>query len=50
MPVEPPGKIIETPTIGREEGPGFQKRKKPKPPQEEPKEEPNKSGKVDIKI
>ena len=50
MPVDPPKKISETQIIRREEGTGFQQRKKPKQPKKEEKKEPEKTGKVDIKV
>ena len=51
MPVEPPRKITETQIIGRkEEGRRDQQRKKPMPPKEGLKKEPEQPGKLDIKI
>jgi len=49
MPIEPPRKITETQVIHREESATFQQRKK-KMKKEPPKAEPEKTGKVDIKI
>jgi hypothetical protein len=49
MPVEPPRKITETQIIRREEGTTLGRRKKPLIKNEK-KKEPEKSGKVDIKI
>jgi hypothetical protein len=51
MPVEPPRRITETQIIQREEGKGSQqKKKKPMPPKDGLKKEPEQPGKVDIKI
>jgi hypothetical protein len=50
MPVEPPRKITETQIIRREEGKGPQQKKKPTPPKDGLKKEPERPGKVDIKI
>jgi hypothetical protein len=50
MPVEPPRKITETQIIQREEGKGSQQKKKPAPPKEGLKKEPEQPGKVDIKV
>ena len=50
MPVEPPRKITETQIIRREEGTALDKRKKPFLKKNDQKKEPDKSGKVDIKI
>lgn len=50
MPVEPPRKISESQIIRREEGAFPQPRKKPAPPKKEQKKEPDKTGKVDIKV
>jgi hypothetical protein len=49
MPIEPPRKITETQIIQREENATFQQRKK-KMKKEERKKEPEKTGKVDIKV
>jgi hypothetical protein len=48
MPIEPPGKIGET--IVRREENATLKRKKKQAKKEEPKQESEKSGKIDIKI
>lgn len=51
MPVEPPRKITGTQIIRREEeGRGSPQKKKPTPPKEGLKKEPEQPGKVDIKI
>ena len=50
MPVEPPRKITQTQIVQREEGKGFDKKKNPRPPKSEPKQEQKRPGKVDIKI
>jgi len=50
MPIEPSGKIHEAPVIRREESVAFQQKKKQSPPKKEPPKEPEKSGKIDIKI
>lgn len=49
MPIEPPRKITETQIIRREESTAFQQRKK-QAKKEPLKKEPEKTGKVDIKI
>jgi hypothetical protein len=49
MSVEPPGKIQETRIISREESAAFQQRKK-QSKKEEPQKNPEKTGKIDIKI
>jgi len=49
MPIEPPRKITETQIIRREENATFQQRKK-QVKKEPLKKEPEKTGKVDIKI
>jgi len=54
MPIEPPRKISETQIIRREDGAGYQKKKKPASPKNEQKPEeknvPEKTGKIDIRI
>lgn len=50
MPVEPPRKITETQIIRREEGNGPRRKKKPTPPKDGLKKEPEQPGKVDIRI
>jgi hypothetical protein len=49
MPVEPPGRISETPIVKRGEHATSQQKKK-QPRKEEPKPRPEKTGKIDIKI
>jgi hypothetical protein len=49
MPIEPPGKISETKIVRREENADL-KQKKKQAKKEEPKQEHDKSGKIDIKI
>jgi hypothetical protein len=49
MPIEPPGKIGEPNLIRREENATF-KQKKKQAKKEEPKQESETSGKIDIKI
>lgn len=49
MPIEPPGRISETKIVQREENATF-KQKKKQAKKEDPKQEPAKSGKIDIKI
>jgi hypothetical protein len=49
MPIEPPRKITETQIIRREEGTALDQRKK-RFKKNDQKKEPEKSGKVDIKI
>jgi hypothetical protein len=50
MPVEPTRKITETPIIRREEDKGFQRKKKQPSLKDVSKKEPERTGKVDIKI
>jgi hypothetical protein len=50
MPIEPPGKINETQIIRREEGATMQQKKKQTPEKKNQIREPEKSGKIDIKI
>ncbi len=49
MPIEPPRKVTQTQIIRREEEAGFQQKKK-QLKKEQPKNEPRKDGKIDIKV
>ena len=50
MPIEPPGKINETQIIRREEGATMQQKKKQMSQKKNQPKEPEKIGKIDIKI
>jgi hypothetical protein len=50
MPIEPSNKISQTPIIQREESASFQQRKKPKQPPKDESKNPEKTGKIDIKV